>query len=31
MDDACDTVVRALAVTVSEAGRGGREDDVALL
>lgn len=31
MDDACDTVIRALAVTFSEAGRGGRKDDVALL
>ncbi|WP_149826756.1 SpoIIE family protein phosphatase [Streptomyces tailanensis] len=31
MDDACDTVIRALAATFSEAGRGGRKDDVALL
>ncbi|MFC5954828.1 SpoIIE family protein phosphatase [Streptomyces pratens] len=31
MDDACDTIIRALAVTFSEAGRGGRKDDVALL
>ncbi|MDI3417390.1 SpoIIE family protein phosphatase [Streptomyces luteolus] len=31
MDDACDTIVRALAVTFTEAGRGGRKDDVALL
>jgi serine phosphatase RsbU (regulator of sigma subunit)/anti-sigma regulatory factor (Ser/Thr protein kinase) len=31
MDDACDAIIRALAVTFSEAGRGGRKDDVALL
>ncbi|MGW0709537.1 ATP-binding SpoIIE family protein phosphatase [Streptomyces sp. NPDC002643] len=31
MDDACDTVIRALAATFSAAGRGGRKDDVALL
>ncbi|WP_405621342.1 SpoIIE family protein phosphatase [Streptomyces sp. NBC_00076] len=31
MDDACDTIIRALAATFSEAGRGGRKDDVALL
>lgn len=31
MDDACDTIIRALAVTFSEAGPGGRKDDVALL
>jgi anti-sigma regulatory factor (Ser/Thr protein kinase) len=31
MDDACDTIIRALAVTFSKAGRGGRKDDVALL
>lgn len=31
MDDACDTIIRALAVTFSRAGRGGRKDDVALL
>ncbi|MDQ8705637.1 SpoIIE family protein phosphatase [Streptomyces sp. LHD-70] len=31
MDDACDTIIRALAVTFTEAGRGGRKDDVALL
>jgi serine phosphatase RsbU (regulator of sigma subunit)/anti-sigma regulatory factor (Ser/Thr protein kinase) len=31
MDDACDTIIRALAETFSEAGRGGRKDDVALL
>ncbi|MEU8844910.1 SpoIIE family protein phosphatase [Streptomyces sp. NPDC048564] len=31
MDDACDTIIRALAVTFSEAGCGGRKDDVALL
>ncbi|MFC3574296.1 SpoIIE family protein phosphatase [Streptomyces yaanensis] len=31
MDDACDTIIRALAVTFSEAGHGGRKDDVALL
>ncbi|WP_329222383.1 SpoIIE family protein phosphatase [Streptomyces sp. NBC_01485] len=31
MDDACDTIIRALAVTFSEAGRGSRKDDVALL
>jgi serine phosphatase RsbU (regulator of sigma subunit)/anti-sigma regulatory factor (Ser/Thr protein kinase) len=31
MDDACDTIIRALAVSFSEAGRGGRKDDVALL
>ncbi|WP_089104103.1 ATP-binding SpoIIE family protein phosphatase [Streptomyces hyaluromycini] len=30
MDDACDTIIRALAETFS-AGRGGRKDDVALL
>ncbi|MFD7703112.1 SpoIIE family protein phosphatase [Streptomyces caelestis] len=31
MDDACDTIIRALAATFSEAGRGDRKDDVALL
>ncbi|MFF9061385.1 SpoIIE family protein phosphatase [Streptomyces sp. NPDC014882] len=31
MDDACDTIVRALAATFSKAGRGSRKDDVALL
>ncbi|MFF6978156.1 SpoIIE family protein phosphatase [Streptomyces sp. NPDC008343] len=31
MDDACDTIIRALAVTFSEAGCGDRKDDVALL
>ncbi|MFI6034332.1 SpoIIE family protein phosphatase [Streptomyces sp. NPDC051315] len=31
MDDACDSIVRALAVTFSAAGRGNRKDDVALL
>ncbi|MFJ2237535.1 SpoIIE family protein phosphatase [Streptomyces sp. NPDC087859] len=31
MDDACDTIIRALAATFSEDGRGGRKDDVALL
>ncbi len=31
MDDACDTIIHALAVTFSQAGRGGRKDDVALL
>ncbi|MBT2364357.1 SpoIIE family protein phosphatase [Streptomyces sp. ISL-10] len=31
MDDACDTIIRALAASFSEAGRGGRKDDVALL
>lgn len=31
MDDACDTIIRALAATFSEQGRGGRKDDVALL
>ncbi|MFJ5260413.1 SpoIIE family protein phosphatase [Streptomyces sp. NPDC088387] len=31
MDAACDTIIRALAVTFSEAGRGSRKDDVALL
>jgi serine phosphatase RsbU (regulator of sigma subunit) len=31
MDDACDSIIRALAATFSEAGRGGRKDDVALL
>ncbi|GAB3012845.1 SpoIIE family protein phosphatase [Streptomyces pseudoechinosporeus] len=31
MDDACDTIIRALAETFSKAGRGGRKDDVALL
>ncbi|WP_338895067.1 SpoIIE family protein phosphatase [Streptomyces sp. TG1A-60] len=31
MDDACDTIIRALAATFSETGRGGRKDDVALL
>ncbi|GHE56663.1 ATP-binding SpoIIE family protein phosphatase [Streptomyces capitiformicae] len=31
MDDACDTVIRALAATFSTAGRGDRKDDVALL
>lgn len=31
MDAACDTIIRALAVTFADAGRGGRKDDVALL
>ncbi|MFS8201329.1 SpoIIE family protein phosphatase [Streptomyces sp. CWNU-52B] len=32
MDDACDTIIRALAVTFAKAGGGGgRKDDVALL
>jgi anti-sigma regulatory factor (Ser/Thr protein kinase) len=31
MDDACDTVVRALAASAWKEGRGGRKDDVALL
>lgn len=31
MGEACDAVIRALAVTFSPAGRGGRKDDVALL
>ncbi|MFJ3982305.1 SpoIIE family protein phosphatase [Streptomyces fungicidicus] len=31
MDDACDTIIRALAATFPEAGPGGRKDDVALL
>ncbi|MFI2437018.1 SpoIIE family protein phosphatase [Streptomyces sp. NPDC018693] len=31
MDDACDTIIRSLAVTFSKAGRGDRKDDVALL
>ncbi|MFD3836542.1 SpoIIE family protein phosphatase [Streptomyces sp. NPDC058642] len=31
MDDACDTIIRALAATFSEEGHGGRKDDVALL
>ncbi|UUU29685.1 SpoIIE family protein phosphatase [Streptomyces sp. CA-210063] len=31
MDDACDTIIRTLAATLSETGRGGRKDDVALL
>ncbi|MEH0473833.1 SpoIIE family protein phosphatase [Streptomyces sp. B21-097] len=31
MDDACDTIVRALAATFSGAGHGDRKDDVALL
>ncbi|NGO11130.1 SpoIIE family protein phosphatase, partial [Streptomyces sp. HC44] len=31
MDDACDAIIRALAVTFSKAGRGDRKDDVALL
>ncbi|MFD9390758.1 SpoIIE family protein phosphatase [Streptomyces sp. NPDC060000] len=31
MDDACDTIIRSLAATFSEAARGGRKDDVALL
>ncbi|MFF3323521.1 SpoIIE family protein phosphatase [Streptomyces sp. NPDC002889] len=31
MDDACDTIIRALAASFSQAGRGGRKDDVALL
>ncbi|MER0245207.1 SpoIIE family protein phosphatase [Streptomyces sp. HSW2009] len=30
MDDACDTIIRALAGTLNQ-GRGGRKDDVALL
>ncbi|MET9517559.1 SpoIIE family protein phosphatase [Streptomyces sp. NPDC002994] len=31
MDDACDTVIRALAASSWREGRGGRKDDVALL
>lgn len=31
MDDACDTIVRALAATFSRAGHADRKDDVALL
>ncbi|WP_333737816.1 ATP-binding SpoIIE family protein phosphatase [Streptomyces sp. IBSBF 2806] len=31
MDDACDTIVRALAATFSRTGHGDRKDDVALL
>ncbi|MBT2397106.1 SpoIIE family protein phosphatase [Streptomyces sp. ISL-100] len=31
MDDACDTVIRALAASAWKEGRGGRKDDVALL
>ncbi|MFH8791572.1 SpoIIE family protein phosphatase [Streptomyces sp. NPDC017941] len=31
MDAACDTIIRSLAATFSEAGSGGRKDDVALL
>ncbi|MEU1513465.1 SpoIIE family protein phosphatase [Streptomyces sp. NPDC005811] len=31
MDDACDTIIRALAATFTEAGHGDRKDDVALL
>ncbi|MFD5492159.1 SpoIIE family protein phosphatase [Streptomyces sp. NPDC127091] len=31
MDAACDTIIRSLAATFSQAGRGGRKDDVALL
>ncbi|MER6787708.1 SpoIIE family protein phosphatase [Streptomyces sp. NPDC000658] len=31
MDDACDTIVRALAAAFSRAGQGDRKDDVALL
>ncbi|MBT2487286.1 SpoIIE family protein phosphatase [Streptomyces sp. ISL-96] len=31
MDEACDTVVRALAASSRREGRGGRKDDVALL
>jgi hypothetical protein len=31
MDAACDTIIRSLAVTFADAGRGGRKDDVALL
>ncbi|MEU6768372.1 SpoIIE family protein phosphatase [Streptomyces sp. NPDC046853] len=31
MDHACDTIIRALAATFADAGRGGRKDDVALL
>ncbi|MGW0533293.1 SpoIIE family protein phosphatase [Streptomyces sp. NPDC003032] len=31
MDAACDTIIRALAVTFADTGRGGRKDDVALL
>ncbi|MFG2575007.1 SpoIIE family protein phosphatase [Streptomyces sp. NPDC048481] len=31
MDDACDTIVRALAAAFSRAGHGDRKDDVALL
>ncbi|MFE4969632.1 SpoIIE family protein phosphatase [Streptomyces sp. NPDC056660] len=31
MDDACDTIIRALAAAFSRAGHGDRKDDVALL
>ncbi|QEV21212.1 SpoIIE family protein phosphatase [Streptomyces alboniger] len=31
MDEACDTIIRALAATFADAGSGGRKDDVALL
>ncbi|MHC0431956.1 SpoIIE family protein phosphatase [Streptomyces sp. O3] len=31
MDDACDTIIRALAATFSVSGHGDRKDDVALL
>ncbi|GHJ32228.1 hypothetical protein TPA0910_66610 [Streptomyces hygroscopicus subsp. sporocinereus] len=31
MDDACDTIIRALAAASRKDGRGGRKDDVALL
>ncbi|MEU6658184.1 SpoIIE family protein phosphatase [Streptomyces sp. NPDC046821] len=31
MDTACDTIIRSLAATCADAGRGGRKDDVALL
>ncbi|CAM5345712.1 GAF domain-containing protein OS=Streptomyces alboniger OX=132473 GN=CP975_30000 PE=4 SV=1 [Streptomyces alboniger] len=31
MDDACDTIIRALAATFADTGGGGRKDDVALL
>ncbi|NUK09416.1 SpoIIE family protein phosphatase [Streptomyces lunaelactis] len=31
MDEACDTIIRSLAASFPEAGRGGRKDDVALL
>ncbi|AZM56606.1 PAS sensor protein [Streptomyces sp. WAC 01529] len=31
MDEACDTIIRALAATFADTGSGGRKDDVALL